>query len=305
MHKRLLRLLAAAASIGLAAYAQTLVFPANSEIQARPSKKVFLWNVQSSRATAYLLGSVHAARSSLYPLDERIEKAFDASDTLVVEVNTVQTSPAALVTQMTAKASYPEDDSLDKHVSKELLDLTDSRLAKYGLSVAAFKQFKPWFIATALEAMELTTLGITAANGVDQHFLDRAKDQKRILELESATEQLELLNSFSEKEQEAFLKYTLKDLDNTGKNTDEIMTAWHSGDDKKLDALLNDAIRNDKELRSLYRRLIDDRNKKMADKIQEFLSTDHTYFVVVGAGHLVGETGLLKTLGKKYQIKQL
>jgi hypothetical protein len=305
MHNRLLRLLPAAAIVGLAAYAQTVIFPAKFEIQARPSKKVFLWNVQSSKATAYLLGSVHAARSSLYPLDERIEKAFDQSDTLVVEVNTAQASPAALVMQMTAKASYPQDDSLDKHVSKELLDLTDSRLAKYGFSVAPFKQFKPWFIATTLEAMELTALGITAANGVDQHFLDRAKDKKRILELESATEQLELLDSFSEKEQETFLKYTLKDLDNTGKNTDEIMTAWRNGDEKKLDALLNEAVRSDKELRSLYRRLINDRNKKMADKIQEFLSTDHIYFVVVGAGHLVGETGLLRTLGKKYQVKQL
>src|SRR2546428_13886065 len=106
MHKRVLRLLAAVAIIGLAACAQTLIFPAKSEIQARPSKKVFLWNVQSPKATAYLLGSVHAARSSLYPLDERIEKAFVASDTLVVEVNTVQTSPAGLGSQMTAQASH-------------------------------------------------------------------------------------------------------------------------------------------------------------------------------------------------------
>ncbi len=306
MVRRLFYTLAILASVTfISPQAPAQVFQLKPENTARSTSGPFLWKVRSSKATAYLLGSVHAARSSLYPLDERIEKAFDASDTLVVEVNTAEASTAALVIAMTAKATYPKDDSLDKHVSKEVLDLTNSRLVKYGLSVAEFQQFKPWFIATTLEAMELKALGIMAANGIDQHFLERAKEKKQILELESAAEQLNLLDSFSDKEQEAFLKYTLTDLENTGKNMDQMMAAWRSGDEKKLDALLDEATRSDKGLTSLYRRLIDDRNKKMADKIQEFLNTDHTYFIVVGAGHLVGENGLLKTLGKKYQVKQL
>jgi hypothetical protein len=153
--------------------------------------------------------------------------------------------------------------------------------------------------------MELQKLGITPDNGIDQHFLNRAKGKKKILELESSKEQMDLLSGFSDKEDAAFLKYTLKDLESTGKHLDEIMAAWHQGDAERLNALLMEAFNENKELSPLKKKLIDDRNKKMASRIEEFLNTEQTYFVVVGAGHLVGNEGLLRILSKKHTLKQL
>jgi hypothetical protein len=44
----------------------------------------------------------------------------------------------------------------------------------------------------------------------------------------------------------------------------------------------------------------------MVSKIEEYLKEKGTYFVVVGAGHLVGEKGIIETLRKKgYQVEQL
>jgi uncharacterized protein YbaP (TraB family) len=44
----------------------------------------------------------------------------------------------------------------------------------------------------------------------------------------------------------------------------------------------------------------------MASRIEEFLRTKETYFIVVGAGHLVGNKGIIEILrGKGYQVEQL
>jgi hypothetical protein len=44
----------------------------------------------------------------------------------------------------------------------------------------------------------------------------------------------------------------------------------------------------------------------MASKIEDFLRTKETYFVIVGAGHLVGEKGILQILKRKgYVVEQL
>jgi hypothetical protein len=44
----------------------------------------------------------------------------------------------------------------------------------------------------------------------------------------------------------------------------------------------------------------------MASKIEDFLKTKETYFVIVGAGHLVGEKGMVEILKKKgYQVDQM
>jgi hypothetical protein len=44
----------------------------------------------------------------------------------------------------------------------------------------------------------------------------------------------------------------------------------------------------------------------MASKIEDFLRNRETYFVVVGAGHLVGSQGIIEILkGKGYMVEQL
>ena len=52
--------------------------------------------------------------------------------------------------------------------------------------------------------------------------------------------------------------------------------------------------------------MLDERNITMAEMIEEFLADDETYFVVVGAGHLVGDNGLINILDERgYVTEQL
>jgi hypothetical protein len=53
-------------------------------------------------------------------------------------------------------------------------------------------------------------------------------------------------------------------------------------------------------------KLLDDRNVKMAEKIDGYLKEKGPTFVCVGAAHLVGEKGLVKLLtAKGYKVEQV
>ena len=56
----------------------------------KPSKSkhlIFGWKVASKSASVYLMGSIHARKSSAPPLNPAFEKAFEKCDTLAVEVD--------------------------------------------------------------------------------------------------------------------------------------------------------------------------------------------------------------------------
>ncbi|MEW6002985.1 MAG: TraB/GumN family protein, partial [Nitrospirota bacterium] len=62
----------------------------------------------------------------------------------------------------------------------------------------------------------------------------------------------------------------------------------------------------DKSMSAVYEKLIFERNKNMTTKMEDFLKTEKTYFVIVGAGHLVGDKGILDLFIKKgYSVEQL
>ena len=298
MNKRVLRVSVALAFVVISVHSLFAAEPAAT------GKRLFMWRVKSTNSTVYLLGSLHVAKPSMYPLDPRIEKAFSSSDVLVVEADASPDKTLGLAMQMMARASYPPDDSLDKHISKEMFETIQTRMATNGIPPAMVKGLKPWFIAMTLTLGELSDLGVDPQLGIDLHFLQKAKG-KPIVELEGMEAQFALLDGFTDKQQEDFLKFTLKDNENIAKSIDEMITAWSTGDAKKLDDLIMQSVKESPEMQSLYAKLFDDRNQKMAAKIEDMLKTGKTYFVVVGAGHLVGKTGLLQLLGKNHPVEQM
>jgi len=60
-----------------------------------------------------------------------------------------------------------------------------------------------------------------------------------------------------------------------------------------------------KQISAIYEKLLYERNRNMSARIEEFLRTKDSYFVVVGAGHLIGNKGIVETLRRKgYVVEQ-
>ena len=87
---------------------------------------------------------------------------------------------------------------------------------------------------------------------------------------------------------------------------EQLTKAWTSGDTKSMESILTRSVSGDKRLASIFEKVVYERNGKMALKIEDFLRTRETYFVIVGAGHLVGDRGIIEILkGKGYLVEQL
>jgi uncharacterized protein YbaP (TraB family) len=96
------------------------------------------------------------------------------------------------------------------------------------------------------------------------------------------------------------------EADHTGKQVSVMVDAWSNGDTQGMTKFLTENIGKFPELNEMYKKILDDRNERMVEKIISYLKTDRRYFIVVGAAHMVGEKGLVRLLQEKgIQVKQL
>lgn len=270
---------------------------------ASQSQKNFLWKIQSKTNTVYVLGSVHFMKQDIYPLDKKIEDAFDKSAVLAVEAN-VNDVGNLDIGKFMESALYQGGDTLEKHVSRDTYDLVKKEFAGSGILLDIVDKQKPWFLALTLSSIGLVQLGFDPTLGIDMHFLSKAEGKKRIAELESVDYQITLLSGLSDREQEAFLLSTARESRTLGREVNELIRAWKSGDTQTLESLL--AKSGGEGMSSVNEKLLYGRNRHMASRIEDYLRTRETYFVIVGAGHLVGDRGIIEILKRKgYTVEQL
>ena len=269
------------------------------------SKKSFLWKVQSKTNSVYVLGSIHYLKKEMYPLDEKIEKAFEQSEILVVEADVANIKKED-IQKLMGNAFYTENDTLQKNVSAETYGLVKKKLEELGASLEVANKYKPWFLALNLVSLEALKLGFDPNYGIDRYFLEKAAERKKILELESLEYQFKLFSALSKKDQESFLSYILKDIKVLEKELDKLVEAWTAGDEKGIELIMTKSTKQDKRLIPIYEKLVLERNKKMVSKIEEYLKEKETFFVIVGAGHLVGNQGIIELLKRKgFSLEQL
>lgn len=276
--------------------------------QDKQPERCFLWKVSSKSNTVYLLGSMHVAKPELFPLAKEIEDAFAESKKLVVEVNTEGIDQAEMLKLTFNKGLYPAGQTLSKSLSKETL----ARLEKYcadkkTLKVATLDPMRPWLVSILLTVEELKTSGYSE-EGVDKHFLKKAKAQKKpIVELETAAAQIELFASMTPELQDKVLAKSLAEAGAFKTSMDKMVALWKAGDAKGMnDSVLRGPIEKNPDFKPIMAKMFDERNAKMAAKVEDFLRGDETVFVMVGAGHMVGDKGIVKLLeDKKYKVEQV
>jgi uncharacterized protein YbaP (TraB family) len=140
-------------------------------------------------------------------------------------------------------------------------------------------------------------LGFDPQYGIDLYFLSKAAGNKEVLELESMEQQINLLAGFTPEQQTAFLEQTVNEAEQLPEATRKIKDLWKNGEGEKIYEFTEQSFDESGEWASfLYRKLIIDRNLTMAGRIKEYLAAPKTYFVIVGAGHLLGRQGIVELL---------
>lgn len=285
-----------------------ILFLLDSSLYARSavsqSQKTFLWKAQSKTGIVYVLGSLHLMKKESYPLNTKIENAFEQSNVLAVEANISDIAKMDLQ-QLMQNAFYQRNETIERHVSRETYELIKKETGNLGMPLELIIKQKPWFLSLTLTSLQLAKLGFDPNYGIDNYFLQKSIGRKKIVELESIDYQLALLSGFSDREQELFLLHTLRDMKTIEQEINQLLRAWTSGDVKSIESLLLKESVN-RGMEHIYEKLFYERNRNMTSKIEGFLRTRETYFVVIGAGHLVGNKGIIEILKRKgYSVEQI
>lgn len=253
-----------------------------------------LFEVRSATTSIYLFGTIHVGTRAMYPLHPRIEEAFASSASLALEAD--PTDEAAAMLAIT-RSVYRPPDNLKNHLTPELYQALADKLPQIGMPPDHVHALKPHLLAMTLTMLEVQRLGYEPALGLDLHFAQRAKREgKPIVELESMAQQMDLFEALPAEVQEDMLRAALEALDDGSLQTEleRLVSAWRSGDASGIEQAMAREMESldEQSARTLHEELYVRRNRDMAQKIREILAGSAVYFVAVGAGHLIGESGL-------------
>lgn len=252
------------------------------------------YSIKGENNTVYLLGSIHLGHPDFYPFADPIEQAFVQSPYLVVEVDIRSSETMEQVSRINEYAMLEKGITLRDLLSEELYRELNAILAEYNLPIEYFHSYKPWFMTILLPALQFTDLGYSEEQGVDLYFLQKAQGKKEILQLETFQEQIEMLEGMNDI---AYLEYTIETMNEAEDQSLALIDAWSRGDEADLEEiLLSDMENTDFDMSAIYEKLYTERNIKMYKKIKTFLKGHKDYFVVVGAGHLIGEEGIVSLM---------
>jgi uncharacterized protein YbaP (TraB family) len=256
------------------------------------------WKIDvGGRRPSYLLGTIHSDDQRVLQRMRQIDWAFDRAERFVMEVVMDDGGFLKIGTRMILT---------DGRDLESLLGAADYRqvvqaMARYGMPEAALQRMKPW----AVMAM-LSIPSFRSGQFLDLFLYQKAVAQgKTVFGLESVDEQLAVFENLSMADQLTLLKLTIKQLPEQAQFHDRLMRSYLGDDLQGLSELVNEYQRrsgNAAVVQRFMKRLNDERNFKMAQRVEAHLAAGNA-FIAVGALHLLGKSGLLAQLRQRgYQL---
>ena len=264
-----------------------------------------VWKLDGDNGSFYLAGSCHVLRKSDYPLPEEFEAAYAAADQVIFETDIEALMNQEIQLLLISKGMYTGGDTLEKKLSKK----SYASLVKYcndrSMSIDLFQSFKPWMVAMTFLVLELANNGISAADGLDMYFSNKAKkDGKQTGGLEDVYKHVELVSSLGEEFDETIIESFIREAEKLQVIMEDLIKSWRAGDEAGIDEYLSDSMR--KESPKLYKRLITDRNRNWIPHLETLIDSGKRTLVIVGVGHLVGEDSVINLLKSRgYKVKKM
>lgn len=244
----------------------------------------------------YLAGSIHGLGSSDYPLPAAYNRAFDASSDLVFEEG--PDTPRSALEKLHKSGFYPRGDSLKNHVDPRTYDYLVRLFRLWNVPESKLAQCRPWAL--------LMTFWSASSNplGVEGFLFRRAKvNGKPVSGLESFREHCEIISGLSDRQAELALLVTLIPQALGTASHETMVQAWRRGD---VDAVARFEAEAFHDIPTVRERLIEARNRNWIPKIETYLHSRRTYFVVAGAAHMGGPEGVLALLrARGYRLEQM
>lgn len=263
-----------------------------------------VWQVTNGEHTLYLGGTLHLLSPSDYPLPDAYNQAYALADTLVFETDMATVSSPAFAGRMMQQNTYQNGQTIKNALTADTYQLLTEFLAQRKLPLAHLEQMKPALLGLTLTMLEYQKNGLTS-EGVDAHFFAKAQaDNKAIDWFETPQQQLDFISRMADNQEDAFIRYTLEDIQELSSHIDPLVRFWRQGD---MNSLFTQVLKDfEQQYPQVYADLLVNRNANWLPHLEKMLNSAPTEFVLVGTLHMPGKHGVLALLEKAgYRVTRL
>jgi uncharacterized protein YbaP (TraB family) len=262
----------------------------------------FLWRITRDGRVSYLYGTIHVAqREWLFPGPELV-RAVKASDTVALELDMLDPDiQRRLAAGMRADPAEHLPDALAERVRAQV-------------QAACLPQDEMAALAPAMQLAALTTLvarwdGLDPSYAIDSFLAGFGRGLgKSVVSLESPEMQIALLKGDPETAQQE-LERGLEQLERgqTRPMLVRIAQVWADGKEDELERYEKWCACADTDAeRAELKRMLDDRNGPLADRIDALHRSGQRVFAAVGALHMVGPHGLPRLMAERgYSVQRV
>ncbi len=244
------------------------------------------WKAESKTShPIYLFGSIHTDDNRVTDFSPSVLAALKSVDAFMMEADAPH-DPRILQSQDTDLKT-----SLSPKELEQFYALADFHVMHRDVALHT----KPWLLAVVFDSPRPLT-----PYAQDNLLMRLAEDNgKEVQGIESAAEHFAVMDSLTLDEQLAFLRQVLKRSHQAKvRDYERLIKAYLNGDANKL-AALNAQTTGSMLPTPLWQKvrvkLLDERNAVMAQRVLA-KAQDKSLFVVVGASHLAGPSGLIAAL---------
>ncbi|HEV7912946.1 MAG TPA: TraB/GumN family protein [Albitalea sp.] len=263
----------------------------------------FLWRLRKDGRTSYLYGTVHVAKLDWMVPGATLVDAMRASDVIALELDVLD---AELMERLRAGMALRPDRAL----SGPLADRLTAQVKAACLPEQMVGTLSPEIVATTLMVMAGRRDGLDPAYGIDAVVAVMGRGlRKPVSSLETPELQLKVLQGRTREETQSVVAQALDELE-SGRATPmltRIAQVWADGRFGELERYAEwcDCVNTDEE-REMHRRLLDERNPALAERVDALHRSGKQVFAAVGSLHMIGPLGLPALLAQRgYQVERI
>lgn len=262
----------------------------------------FLWRISKNGRNSWLYGTIHVGKLAWAAPGPRTTAALIAAQALVLELDLMDEQTLAQLASPPVAAPPAMPAAWQQRLQRQM--------GAACLPATALANQHPVMQAVTLTVLSARRDGLDPAFALEFVLGGFAREvRKPVLTLETPAQQLAALLPGDQRQVQEMAENTLAQLEDGRARTTLLRAAraWELGDLDDLsqyERWCNCA--DSPEDRAYLRRLNDERNVPMADRIDALHAGGQSLFVAVGALHMTGAKGLPRLMGQRgYRVERV
>jgi uncharacterized protein YbaP (TraB family) len=287
------------AAIGASLAALSIAFsPVATQDAAAQVDAPALWRVAGPKGNVFLFGSFHLLPADVKWRTPAVESALNEAAVVVFETDFAGAQDPRVSQALIAKYGFlPPGQTLRSVLSTSTNAELEKTAADLEIPPPSLAPLRPWLAALTLGLQFAIHQGFDPSNGVEQQVITSAKASGRSLgTLETNESQLRVFADLTREQEVELLTVTLRQVRETPKMLEDMLTAYRKGDLAALERTVNIGF---DDFPALRKRILKDRHDKWLPQIENMIADGRTHLIIVGAAHLVGPDSVIVMLRAK------